>query len=124
MPQGFILRPLPFLVHVYVNDIVTNITSDIYLYADDTIPMQIVTYTFKPMGKKLAVNFSAAKSEHLIIYRKHVKINYNPLFMDEIKINRVSEHIHLGLVFTETFTWDSHINNHINKLGTSTKHAN
>ena len=36
-----LLGPLLFLV--YVNDIVTNITSDIYLYADDTILMRIVT---------------------------------------------------------------------------------
>ena len=33
VPQGSILGPLLFLVHV--NDIVANTTSDIYLYADD-----------------------------------------------------------------------------------------
>ena len=69
------------------------------------------------MGKKWAVNFSAAKSEHLIISRKHVKNNYNPLFMDGIKINRVSEHSHLGLVYTETFKWEAHINSRIKKAG-------
>ena len=67
------------------------------------------------MGKKWAVNFIAAKSEHLIVSRKHVKINYNPLFMFGIQINRVSEHRHLGLVFTETLTWQSHINSRIEK---------
>ena len=59
------------------------------------------------MGIKWAVNFSAAKSEHLIVSGKHTKINYNPLFMDEIKINRVSEHSHLGLVFIEIFEWEA-----------------
>ena len=68
------------------------------------------------MGKKWAVNFSAAKSEHLMVSRKHVKINDNPLSMDGTKINRVSEHSHLGLVFTETFKWEAHINSRIEKV--------
>ena len=42
-----------------------------------------------------AVNFSAAKSEHLIVSRKHVNINYNPLSMDGTKINRVFEQSHI-----------------------------
>ena len=41
VPQGSILGHLLFPVHV--NDSVTNITSDIYLYADDTILVRIVT---------------------------------------------------------------------------------
>ena len=69
------------------------------------------------MGKKWAVNLSAAKSEHLIISKKLVKNNYNVLFMDGIKINRVSEHRHLVLVFTETFIWEVHINRRIKKAG-------
>ena len=37
--------------------------------------------------------------------------------MDGIKINRVSERSHLGLVFTETFKWEVHINSRIKKAG-------
>ena len=69
------------------------------------------------MGKKWAVNFSAAKSEHLIVSRKHTNINYNLLFMDGIKINRVSDHSNLGLVFTETFKREAHINSRIKEAG-------
>ncbi len=78
VPQGSILGPLLFLV--FVNDIVLDIRSDIFLYADDTILMRVVNdpvidtmilntdlESLNSWAKQWAVNFSPLKSEQLII---------------------------------------------------------
>jgi hypothetical protein len=120
------LGPLLFLI--FVNDIVIDIDSDIFLYADDTLIMRVITdplldtvimnddlSLINQWAKQWAVTFSPAKSEQLVITRKLEKANYNPLTLDMTEIKRVTEHCHLGVIFTENFSWETHIRSRIIK---------
>jgi hypothetical protein len=126
VPQGSILGPLLFLI--YVNDIIYDIRSDIFLYADDTILMRVVTDPLEDTrimnndlellnawSKQWAVTFSPAKSHQLIVTRKMAKLNYAKLQLDGTDIKRVQSHRHLGMIFTENFSWEDHIRDRVSK---------
>ncbi len=126
VPQGSVLGPLLFLI--YVNDIIIDITSDIFLYADDIILMKIVTdpildtrvmnsdlEQLNAWSKQWAVTFSPAKSKQLIVTKKVIREAYDSLQMNGININRVAQHSHFGVVFTDNFSWETHIQSRIQK---------
>ena len=126
VPQGSILGPLLFLI--YINDIIYDIRSDIYLYADDTILIRVVTNPLEDTrimnndlemindwSKQWTVKFSPAKSKQLIVTSKPARINYAELQLDGTEIKRVKTHSHLGMIFTEKFSWESHIRDRVLK---------
>jgi hypothetical protein len=122
VPQGSILGPILFLI--YINDIVTDIESGIFLFADDTCILQAITdidLTFSMMNRDLdrlnnwankwLVTFNPTKTEALIISKKTLRPMYPDLFLDGIKVKEVETHCHLGLTFTNKMNWDVHIDN-------------
>ena len=79
---------------IYVNDITLDIHSDIYLYADDTILMKILSDpivdfqtinsdldTLNYWAKQWAVSFSPTKSENMVITKKVNHPIYDPVLM-------------------------------------------
>ena len=110
VPQGSIIGPLCFLV--YINDIVSDIGSNINLFADDTslfliidtlnasaIQLQSDVNRISKWADTLLVNFNPAKSESLVMSRKRPKPLHPSITMANSIIPSVDCHKHLGLLF-------------------------
>ena len=129
VPQGSILGPLLFLI--FINDIVSDIETNIRLFADDT-SLYIIVETPQSAARKLnndlskikawaskwLVSFNPSKSESLLISRKRSNINHPDLCMDDNVIQEVNSHKHLGLTFSNDGTWHEHITNITSKAWT------
>ena len=120
VPKGSVLRPLVFLI--YISDIVTDIGSNIVLYADDTSLYIIVTdpdtsaelLSFDLMKiddwiEKLLFTFQPLKGDSLIMSRKINKSAHPPLLMQTQEIKEVDSHKHLGLHFSQYGSWHHQI---------------
>ena len=120
VPQGSILGPLLFLV--YINDIVENIGSHIRLFADDTSLFIIVDDPITSAARlnsdldKITrwaalwlVTFNPTKSESFLVSRKVNRPVHPPLFMQNIQIEEVECHKHLGVFLSNDCSWHKHI---------------
>ena len=120
VPQRSILGPLFFLI--YVNDIVDDIHSCIRLFADDTSLYIIVDNPISAADELNAdlakihawavrwlVSFNLAKSESMILSRKHNKPFHPSLSMNQNLINNVNSHKHLELTFSQDCSWHDHL---------------
>ena len=118
VPQGSILGPLLFLV--FINDIVSDINSNIRLFADDTTIYVIVEnplttsvvlnsdiQKIDSWADKWLVKFNPLKSESFT--RKLNRPYHPPIYMGNQQIAEVTSHKHLGIVFSHDCSWHSHI---------------
>ena len=108
VPQGSILGPLLFLIHI--NDITENIESEIKLFADDTslyikVDNDVATATRKlnrdletinRWAKKWLVSFNPQKTKSLYITLKK-NVNPTPLEFDGHILQDVKNHNTLAL---------------------------
>ena len=105
-----ILGPLLFLL--FINDIATDIGSNIRLFADDTSLFIIVENPdtaaellnldlekIITWAKTWLVSFNPKKTESLLISRKLNKPVHPSLLMDNQVITEVDSHKHLGVFF-------------------------
>ena len=120
VPQGSILGPILFLI--YINDIVKDIASQIRLFADDTSLYIVVDNpvqssltinndlnTIHMWAKSWLVDFNPNKTESLLLSRKNIKPFHPPIKMNNIEIQNVVDHKHLGVTFSNDAKWNSHI---------------
>ena len=118
VPQGSVLGPLLFLI--YINDIVSDIESDINLFADDTSLIKIVENPIvtsevlqtdidkiQLWADKWLVKFNPSKSESLIISRKRNKPTH-PI-LSNVEIPSLDIHKHLGIYLSNNGSWDLHL---------------
>ena len=62
-----------------------------------------------PMGSILASKFQSYKTEQMIISRKAVPPRHPNLEMNNVDIQKVNSHKHLGLIIKKTCSWYEHI---------------
>jgi hypothetical protein len=127
VPQGSVLGPLLFLI--FINDIAHVINHcKIRLFADDTclfIEVDDPDDTANDLNQDLEklnqwankwhVDFSPPKTEELIISRKRTPIDHPLANLDGTPIHRVQNHKHLGLTLSTDLSWNTHINEIVNK---------
>ena len=121
VPQGSILGPLLFLI--FINDLTEVVRfTQMRLFADDTC-LSIVVDNRDQCGDKInedlhaihewseqwLVTFSEAKTKSLLISNKHDKEQNPPLKMNNVILNEVQSHKHLGVTFNHNLSWTSHI---------------
>ncbi len=105
-----------------------EINSKIRLFADDTSLYIIVDdpvtsaislnddlHTIHQWSLKWLVTFNPAKTETMIFSRKQNKPQHPNLIMNNVALDPVSEHKHLGLTFSDDGKWKVHVSNCINK---------
>ena len=119
VPQGSRLGPLLFIL--YIEDIQTDLESDILIFADDTSllatghdPAQTVQQLNRDLIKisnwavKWKVTFNASKTKEIIFSNKFLN-NSPPLTFNSEIIKRVTTHKHLGVHLTSNLDWKKQV---------------
>ena len=121
-----ILGPLLFLV--YTDDICDYIESAIHLYADDTSLLSITPdpdigamdlnadlYTLQIWANQWLLTFNPKKTVSLSVSSNDTSVPLPGLYLNDVKIQEVHHHSHLGLTFSENMSWKDHIDALITK---------
>ena len=127
VPQGSVLGPLLFLI--YINDLETDIKSNIRFFADDTMLFSIV---FDPVTSAISLNndlSSIQKWAHqwkmefnpdptkqateVLFSVKKSKPVHPPLWFNGQPVRRMDDQKHLGLILDSKLTFTKHINSKI-----------
>ena len=97
----------------HINDIVSEIRTNIRLFADDSSLYNIVQnpesaalclnldlIKISNCAKLWLVSFNYSKNESMVVSRKVNNSYHPPIYMENTEINEVSAHKHLGIFFS------------------------
>ena len=124
VPQGSVLDPMLFLL--YINDITTNINSQLRLFTDDCLIYQIVTSpadhqilqddldTLTAWSRTWQMEFNISKCKILQVSTYCTKSLYS-YQMCGIPLKIVEQHNYLGVCLHHRMLWQPHIDFICNK---------
>ena len=122
VPQGSVLGPLLFLV--YINDISDDLNCETYMFADDTSIFKRIANNdattaanvinnalarVHTWSKKWLVNLNPSKTIVMLFSRKRVPSVLPNIYIGNDVLQLVNTHKHLGLTFTNSLSWSTHI---------------
>ena len=123
IPQGSVLGPTLFLL--YINDLPDSVTSEVYLFADDTKIFNIITDNesvdtlqsdlkkLEEWSNKWLLKFHPEKCKHMHIGKSSdVVVNYQ---LNDTTIDQVSEEKDIGVIIDNDLSFDTHISKKCSK---------
>ena len=122
--QGTVLGPTLFLL--YINDIDTNIQSQIRLFADDCLiyrpinsgddhgKLQEDFTSLTRWATTWQMEFNVTKCNILQLSKKHNNSQFTYI-MNGVPLTTVEEHHYLGILLNDKLSWCSHIDQTCNK---------
>ena len=129
VPQGSVLGPLLFLI--YINDLETNIISDVKFSADDTMLFSIVKdpvisanilnhdlemiYQWAHQWKMEFNPDPTEQATEVLFSCRKVRQNHPQLIFNGTAVVKVNEHKHLGLILQQGLSFEKHLNEKIIK---------
>ena len=128
VPQGSIHGPLFFLV--YINDICSNLSTNVKLFADDTSLFSIVNDANKSFENlsndlfiisnwayqwKMSFNPDRSKQAEVIFSRKTSIQSHPVLTFDNSPVIKTTHHKHLGLILDEKLNFKEHLKEKMSK---------
>ena len=119
VPQGSVLGPLLFLV--YINDLESNIKSNIKFFADDTMLFSIVedpvTSAYN-LNHDLDMEFNPdpiKQATEVLFSCKKKSVNHPQLNFNGVAVVKVNEQKHLGLTLEPGLSFEKHLSEKIIK---------
>ena len=121
VPQGTVLGPLLF--SLYINDISSDIESEIRPFADDcvcyheikdekdTMKLQRDIDRLGSWARKLGMRFQPVKCNMMQLTRKRIKKIHASYTLEGTNLENVESIKYLGVTITSNLRWNTHVSN-------------
>ena len=121
VPQGSVLGPALFLI--FINDIIDNISSEVRLFADDTVIYRSINSdadhkilqndlnTLFNWSATWQMSFNVQKCFVLSVTRRTKHKSYFEYSMGGQALPIISSSKYLGVVLSDSMKWSEHVNN-------------
>ena len=121
VPQGTVLGPLLF--SLYINDISSDIESEIRLFADDcvcyreikdeedTMKLQSDIDRLDSWARKWGMRFQPVKCNMMQLTRKRIKKIHASYTLEGTDLENVESIKYLGVTITSDLRWNTHVSN-------------